>query len=92
MSNLRDNYPALRYVDQHEKDTSEECRRCKGNCGYIGMVGEWACEGFIPKTNSDRIRAMTDEELAEWLEVWGNFETGYALDWLKQEVSDDNET
>lgn len=40
-----------------------------------------------PKTNADRIRAMTNEELAAWLddrsiipckEVW--------LDWLKQEV------
>jgi hypothetical protein len=46
---------------------------------------------YKPKrTNADRIRAMTDEELAEWLakndpecdppEWW--------LDWLKQKVED----
>ena len=36
-------------------------------------------------TNGDRIRAMTDEELAEFLEGdYGNFEAGSALDWLQQ--------
>ena len=38
-------------------------------------------------TNADRIRAMTDEELADWLEPrtcqWG------WLAWLKQEVDDE---
>ena len=46
------------------------------------------------KSNADRIRAMTDEELAEW--VWGAETAGRAygprgkqawLDWLKQEVT-----
>ena len=42
-------------------------------------------------TNADRIRAMTDEELAEWISCnctgdgYGN-STGEWLDWLKQEV------
>ena len=49
------------------------------------------------KTNADRIRAMTDEELADW--VWGAETVGRAygprgkaawLNWLKQEVSDDS--
>ena len=49
-------------------------------------------------TNADRIRAMTDEELAEFIKdtvvtefryhgLIGIFESGgYWLDWLKQEV------
>lgn len=53
-------------------------------------------------TNGDKIRAMTDEELAEWLDEFGNCRccmefptrcrvdccTGH-LEWLKQEVSED---
>lgn len=45
------------------------------------------------KTNADRIRAMTDEELAEFISdkarTFGEEYEGYmsALDWLKQEVS-----
>ena len=35
-------------------------------------------------TNADRIRAMSDEELAEWLEDHC-YQYGW-LDWLKQEV------
>lgn len=26
------------------------------------------CAGFIPKTHGNLLRAMTDEELAEWIE------------------------
>lgn len=38
-----------------------------------------------PITNADRIRAMTDEELAEFLEGdYGNMATGTALNWLQQ--------
>lgn len=39
-----------------------------------------------PVTNADRIRAMSDEELADWLVMNGDgsdYETW--LDWLKQE-------
>lgn len=48
-----------------------------------------------PITNADLIRAMTDEELAEW--AWGVETAGRAygprgkkawLDWLKQEASE----
>lgn len=42
------------------------------------------------KTNADRIRAMTDEELAEYLCRVENADS-YAFDWLywlKQEVDD----
>ncbi len=56
------------------------------------------------KTNADRIRATTDEELAGWLEQFASCEIcpairercGYGngcmkawLDWLKQEVEED---
>ena len=42
-------------------------------------------------SNADRIRAMTDEELAELLEgEYGNMMPNTALRWLKQEV--DNAT
>jgi hypothetical protein len=48
-----------------------------------------------PQTNADRIRAMTDEELAEWLESlttssgWTFLLFGKSwLDWLKQEATD----
>ena len=97
MSNIRDNYPALRYVDEYDRDTSEECKRCKGNCGYIGIIGEWACQGFVPKTNADRIRAMSDEELANFLMDVASrggiqTESGIArwtlIDWLKQGVEE----
>lgn len=57
------------------------------------------------KTNADRIRAMSDEELAEWLGVYCNGQTAQEvekpcisgvgsceecwLDWLKEEAEDD---
>jgi hypothetical protein len=69
MSSIYDNYPAVRYVDEYDKDTDEQCVRCKGNCGLIGITGMWACKGFIPMTNYDRIISKTPEELAEWLYV-----------------------
>ena len=50
---------------------------------------------FEPLTNADKIRAMTDEEMAEWLD---NIDTAYEpetvvsrhgwLEWLKQEVTE----
>ena len=55
-----------------------------------------------PKTNADRIRAMTDEELAQYMgdvQTWGGCPNHGArnctencadcwLDWLKQEVTE----
>ena len=100
MESIYDNYPAQKYVDEYERDNSEECKACKGNCSYIGMTGEWACQGFIPKdavprTNADRIRAMSDEELAKKisgiesfaLTCGGGWPPEKWLDWLKEEVN-----
>ena len=55
MSSIYDNYPAVRYVDEYEKDRSEECKRCVDDCGFIGMTGEWACKGFRPKAKAKRV-------------------------------------
>lgn len=53
---------------------------------YISLkrVGEMMKEKRM--TNADRIRAMTDEELAEWLEAHC-YQYGW-LDWLKQEAKE----
>ena len=56
------------------------------------------CRDFIPKpqTNADRIRAMTDEELAEWIssnctgDGYGNSAAEW-LDLLKSPVEVDND-
>lgn len=48
-----------------------------------------------PQTNADRIRSMSDEELAEWVttkgRTFGEEYEGYMslLDWLKSQVTDD---
>lgn len=42
---------------------------CDGNheLTRLGCAeNDWCC--FVPITNADKIRSMTDEELAEWLE------------------------
>ena len=78
------------------------------NSGYCGSTGGWeSCQyrqlhqpntvvGYVPplkKTNADKIRAMTDEEIAGWI-ANDLIEPGYYsgdqcyklwLDWLKQE-------
>ena len=53
-----------------------------------------------PQTNADRIRTMSDEELAEWIHkilksniapwatVRGADKRGNLLDWLKQEATE----
>lgn len=41
-----------------------------------------------PQTNADKIRAMTDEELADWIISITEDDTEGWLDWLKQEVSE----
>lgn len=43
-----------------EGEPPEECKECRLYCGY-------ADEHDIKQNNADRIRSMTDEELAEFL-------------------------
>ena len=44
------------------------CKLCLADCAFSGKdMKKGTCKGYIPMTNSDRIRAMSDEELAEFL-------------------------
>lgn len=68
------------------------------NCG--SEVSKFYCEEFYPDncancpgwtpeksiTNADRIRAMTDEELAEWLASYSGYGESAWLGWLKEVV------
>lgn len=51
-----------------------------------------------PETNADRIRSMTDEELADEILSWFNWlnavewDDNRILDWLKQEATDEHQS
>ena len=71
--------------------TCKQCRefeKCKDDAFINGAKFDpnesvKYCTGFEPITNSDRIRAMTDEELAHFL-AWHWNKKDYGLEWLKQ--------
>lgn len=74
---------------------STDCRKCaKSDFCYVDDVKP--CIGYEPKklTNADRIRSMTDEELAdellEWYAVFSAVEwtKDMILDWLRKEAAD----
>ena len=91
------------------KESMPRCKDCTGfgwdDCKTAGE-NEVACKDFERKpklTNADRIRQMTDEELADWITDGHDLcdlcqfstcgpesvcEKG-VLEWLKQEVSED---
>ena len=73
------------------KDKYDGCCENSGCEGFDNCTecwDEWA-ERNPPMTNADRIRAMSDEELAEFLEGdYGNMAVGWALEWLKQPAED----
>lgn len=62
----------------------------------VGKVDPAICEAYKdcqwatrPLTNADRIRAMTDEELAGWMNhLFPTLAYEWLLDWLKQEVQE----
>ena len=82
---------------------SEDCHWVKrhGDCFYDGVPPSNSpssckkCQFFKAPTNADKIRAMSDEELAK---LFGQIENGARnddqlgsdgwLDWLRQEVSE----
>lgn len=44
------------------------CKLCLADCAFKGNdMKKGNCKGYIPMSNADRIRAMSDEELAEFL-------------------------
>lgn len=63
---------------------SKECLGCKQN----------AVDKYKKMTQADRIRSMSDEELAEFLERFGSFNQpcrlnkGEPLKWLQSEVEE----
>ena len=82
------------------------CKYCRANCTGAKQDREIAlCLGYDPpQTNADRIRAMTDEDLAEFLNtvntefcssVMGKSPCRAEncpcwLEWLKEEATDVN--
>lgn len=71
------------------------CVGCKYNndCTKVSRIEMENCTEYCPLTNADRVRSMTDEELAKWLndrqaKTWyyGTWSKDAWLDWLKQEV------
>lgn len=58
----------------------------------LDIEAERDCSSYQAMTNADRIRNMTDEELAEFLERFGTFNQpcnlsdGKPLKWLKSQV------
>ena len=58
----------------------------------LDIEAERDCSSYQAMTNADRIRNMTDEELAEFLERFGTFNqpcnlsVGEPLKWLKSQV------
>ena len=47
----------------------KQCNRCATDCEHRGAIRVCVCGKYTEptQTNGDRIRAMTDEELAEFL-------------------------
>lgn len=44
------------------------CKLCLADCAFSGKdMKKGTCKGYIPMTNSDHIRAMSDEELSEFI-------------------------
>ena len=80
------------------------CKLCLADCAFKGNdMKKGNCKGYIPMTNADRIRAMSDEELENFLDtIYDFFEDGGGkivdgnviypgnmLDWLQQPAEED---
>ena len=48
------------------------CKYCKADCALMGEENLKECKGHIPMTNADRIRSMSDEELATFISEIAN--------------------
>ena len=72
----------------------KHCRWCAVEDCALRITDEVVCDHYEQRqqTNADRIRAMSDEELAEFISgkarTFGEEYEGYmsALEWLKQEA------
>ena len=64
-----------KYLDTVQNDLRSEPFKwcvCTDDSPVLDM--ERDCENYAPMTNADRIRSMTDEELAEWITNMCEFE------------------
>jgi len=72
-----------------------KCENCtKYDDCRTGSGLTWPCGAYHPKTvtNADRIRAMSDEELAKFLDNaqgWAAPPEGETLAWLQQPAEED---
>ena len=79
---------------------TELCVNCKKNnsCTMCWKTSNKKCPHFVQKTNADKIRSMTDEELKEFIcsnsqckfckfERWGRCDL---LEWLQQPVKEND--
>ena len=73
------------------------CKLCLADCAFSGKdMKKGTCKGYIPMTNSDRVRAMSDEKLADWAinkapsigKRYTDSRLGL-LDWLQQPAEED---
>ena len=65
---------------------------CDHNWNGWETCGNWIQKPEKPSTNADRIRAMSDEELAKWLEYEGGgvcAEVCGWMNWLQQPAEAD---
>ena len=65
---------------------------CDHNWNGWETCGNWIQKPEKPPTNADRIRAMSDEELAKWLEYEGGgvcAEVCGWMNWLQQPAEAD---
>lgn len=62
------------------------CRNtaCQNHGKNITLFGDrWQCDYIPTPTNADRIRAMSDEELANWLDYEGGGACAEVCGWLE---------
>jgi hypothetical protein len=68
-----------------------KCINCNSYFAKEDILGSGEETAPKPITNADRIRAMTDEELAYFMANIEPCRESAWLDWLKQEANDDND-
>ena len=60
----------------HSYEDGDYCLKHSHGAADTHCAGEDGCPDFATKTNADRIRAMTDVELAEWILETALFRVG----------------
>lgn len=63
---------------EHDEDCCNS-----GSPQYMCKCKPDVCHSAVPMTNAERIRAMSDDELAEWLEYEGGGACEEVCGWLE---------